>query len=357
MSVHVDFIGRLGNNLFQYSVGRIIAEHHGAALDCQQIPLHHDHPGNSLNVRGPAGLQDLSVAFPAAPMTIDGTRSSARRIEYIVGRTLGWQGQRLPLRSLLSAGFVPNIRLRGFFQRFEYLADYQSDIRKWLTPVDLVPRFHVASHDVVVNIRRGRDFSAFGWILPLSYYDCALRQIPNIGTVFVCGTGIDDNVRSALCGYAPIYFDGSPIETFCFMRRFRRHVLSNSTFSWWAAFLSNGNLLLGPHSRDGGAFAFTGYGDVDLDMRSHSYRPQSVGAFACTIATASFNGSSVSARTLELWCLACDIVGQPHEAASLKFDFSLTTSDRILGRVIEELEAAKAIDVMLAIHEPSARVH
>jgi hypothetical protein len=48
-------------------------------------------------------------------------------------------------------------------------------------------------------------------------------------------------------------------------------VLSNRTFAWWAAFLSDAAEIYAPRSPDGRAYSFTGFRDVDLHMREPRY--------------------------------------------------------------------------------------
>jgi hypothetical protein len=102
-------------------------------------------------------------------------------------------------------------------------------------------------------------------------YEQVLSSLRNVRRVFVCGTGVDDQARRLLSKYKPIYYDGAPIEHFFFMTRFNRIVLSNSTFAWWAAFLSDAEELYAPRAPGVNAFGFTGYKDVDLHMREPRY--------------------------------------------------------------------------------------
>ena len=143
--------------------------------------------------------------------------------------------------------------------------------------------FEVHSDDLLVNVRRGVDYGALGWTLPLSYYLGLLRDLPLPGRVYVCGTCIDDRMRAAFRRYSPIYCDDlAPMEQFVLMTRFNRIILSNSTFAWWAAFLSDAVELYAPRAAGGAmdrAFAFTGFREVDLHMREARYREVPVARF------------------------------------------------------------------------------
>ena len=96
------------------------------------------------------------------------------------------------------------------------------------------------------------------------------------GRVYVCGTCIDGNVRAALEQYNPIFYDGTPLEHFSFIRRFNRIILSNSTFAWWAAYLSDATEIFAPRISLDGVYSFSGCGDIDLTMRESRYHEYAV---------------------------------------------------------------------------------
>jgi hypothetical protein len=268
-------MGLLGNNLFQYAVARLIAEQHGLALECTNDPLRTPRAS-----RSPATLAALADRFPNAPLTLDGRDVPAPVIAYEMDANNPWNGQTFPFAAVLADPTLRQIRLRGYFQRFEYMADAQERVRQWfrLTPsgTTLVP----GPDDVLVNIRRDLDYAFRGWVLPLSYYTTALASLSRVGRVYVCGTGIDDDIRAGLAPYDPTYMAGMPIEHFETFLAFRRLVLSNSTFAWWGAFLSHAVEIYAPRSGDVRGFAFTGWEDVDLHMRQPRYRELLVPTFS-----------------------------------------------------------------------------
>ena len=289
MSVRVLHVGRLGNNLFQYALGRIIAEHHDYALECLNTRLEDFCPtGGVPKDLGPPGtmeylareygvgasgtLQDLGTGLFTNALAVAGRRVRAPVEDHCIALGGGWGGQTVDLEAVLADTRPRQIRLAGFFQRYEYYAAHRQRIRSWLQCRPVASPFGVRPHDVLVNLRRGADYDALNWTLPLSYYEQILAGLSRLGQVYVVGTGIDDHARKRLRPFHPIYYPGSVAAHFSFFRQFRRIVISNSTFAWWAAFLADAEEIHAPRSANPAVYAFTGFGDVDLHMREPRYR-------------------------------------------------------------------------------------
>jgi hypothetical protein len=269
MSVTVTLTGRLGNNLFQYAFARIVATRLGLALDCH------------VDRRGPwqrepssedSTLDRLARFFPNVRRRVDGARHVTPVQSFEIDKACSWRGQRVNLEDILADTRPRWIRLKGFFQRFEYFTNHHDDLRDWFRTTPLAGTLAPGPADVLLNVRRGGDYRSRGWLLPLTYYDRALDLVAPAGRVFVCGVGIDRDVQRHLAKFSPTYLAGSAIHQFAAIQRFNRIILSNSTFGWWAAYLSAATLIVGPRSSDGACYAFTGFGDVDLHMRQQRYR-------------------------------------------------------------------------------------
>jgi hypothetical protein len=132
MSVEVRFIGRLGNNLFQYAVARIIAEHHGFKLICKRMRrTTASCMGVPLNIGPAASLEGYSWYFPNAPFVIPGKEVVEPVDSYEVGKGRAWRGHTIDLQSILKNPAPRRIVLSGYFQRFEYIKPYEDRIRDW----------------------------------------------------------------------------------------------------------------------------------------------------------------------------------------------------------------------------------
>lgn len=104
--------------------------------------------------------------------------------------------------------------------------------------------------------------------LDKSYYSKAINYLNinfNLSKIFI----FTDNLNEFMHLYSDM-FDNSflvsadklnPIEEFELMRLCKAHVIANSTFSWWAAWLSNSKLIISPNFKKfsgEGAWGFTG---------------------------------------------------------------------------------------------------
>jgi hypothetical protein len=231
--VEVRYKARLGNNLFQYALGRILAEHLGFELRAAPIP---GFPNTAQQVRG------ACHEGPEEVLT----------------------GQRIDLAGVLANRSPRRIVLDGWFQRHEYYRPFREQIRSWLQfdAGILVP---AGPAGVVLNVRR-TDYVQLGWALPFSFYKEALERL-NVGggTIWI----VTDDHRDPFFrqfGPAVRFFHGTDLQQLLFMSRARQLVMSQSTFSWWPAFLGELETVICPDPSFG-AWSTQGEGEVRLIER------------------------------------------------------------------------------------------
>ncbi len=141
----------------------------------------------------------------------------------------------------------PPCVLRGYFETELYFSDCASDVQHaiQLPPLDDVLPAGLSRPIVGVSFRRG-DFNTSAGTLPLEYYEVALSSLckrVQPGTLMVFG---DDPVFNELAQpwlerFGPVVNGerptGDPLVALALLAACDHHVIANSTFSWWGAWL------------------------------------------------------------------------------------------------------------------------
>lgn len=217
--IEVRYKYRLGNCLFQYCLGRIIAQELGFALEAEDI-----------------------LGFPRTQEEVLGNRYG-HPYEVLTGYRVDFERlrtDRTPRRVILD----------GYFQRYEYYRPYREQIQSWLK---LSPAIQTPAPEkkLVLNVRR-KDYVGLGWALPFSYYEEAIQLAKAEGdNIWIVTDAPNDPFFNRFKSFRPNFFSGSPLEQLAFMIKSRRLVLSQSTFSWWAGFLGNQEEIYAPVPKQG----------------------------------------------------------------------------------------------------------
>ncbi|HUI80065.1 MAG TPA: alpha-1,2-fucosyltransferase [Bryobacteraceae bacterium] len=231
--VEIRYRDRLGNNLFQYCMGRMLAEGLGFALRADPIS-----------------------GFPNTRTSVEGARYEAP--EQVLS------GNRIDLAGLLADRSPRRVTLHGWFQRSEYYRPDRERIRHWLAfdpSIVSGPRAPVAVH-----VRR-TDVIRFDSALPFSYYEEALTQAAQgAGDVWITTDDPHDPFFKRFAAWRPKFHSGTAIEQLAFLSKAARLVMSASTFSWWAAFLGEPELVICPQPSIG---VWDGGGDISLIEPEH----------------------------------------------------------------------------------------
>lgn len=137
--------------------------------------------------------------------------------------------------------------LEGFFTSEKFFDTIAQDIRRQFEPAPFVSEYLNQKYGSLLNrqpcsihIRRG-DYSKLSWDFPmqsLEYYQHAIAQFPS-DTLFLIFS--DDII------WCRRHFTGAQFEfveneediiDLFLMSRCRHHIIANSTFSWWGAWLN-----------------------------------------------------------------------------------------------------------------------
>ncbi len=226
--VEVDLPGMLGNRLFAFCVGKIIAEKLGYDLYCPPI-----------------------WGFPNTYLYNNNRPSGAYPTEHIRA------GHDIDIEAITSDHRLRNIKLEGYFQRYRYFESYTEQIRNEWLKMDSSPAKQDPD-DIVIHIR-----SHYAYFVPFEYYEKALAST-SYNRVFICIDEPNDPFLENFKKYNPIVkstrslnqlmYSSVPwpeisrinLDDFLFITSFNKIILSQSTYAWWAGFLSDAQEIYAP---------------------------------------------------------------------------------------------------------------
>jgi hypothetical protein len=216
--VEVRYQARLGNNLFQYCFGRLLAERLGFELAAEPID---GFPGTAERVAG------VRVEGPEQRLT----------------------GQQVDLDAILADRTPRRLVVDGWFQRYDYYRPLRDQIRQWLA-FDSSVSGPAAPPDTVLHIRR-TDYVTLGWALPFSFYERAMERLSPSGPVWIVTDDPADPFFRRFESWRPRFANGTALEDLRLMCQARQIVMSQSTYSWWPTFLGTPGVVICPTSSFG----------------------------------------------------------------------------------------------------------
>ena len=239
---HLGRLGRLGNQMFQYASLRGIARNRGYDF-C--IPNHNQ------VVKDPYGFDlKIELFYPF-------------KMLYVLPHNI----------KLLDRGYAPvaeekhfhfdeilfnmcpdEITLAGFFQSEKYFAHIADEIRVDFSFKDEIlepckEMMGSVGEAISLHIRR-TDYlqNPNHTALDLNYYEEALKNFDTSLPVIIFSDDIE------WCREQEIFSDerfmlsesGDQYVDLCLMSLCKHHIIANSSFSWWGAWLSNSNQVIAP---------------------------------------------------------------------------------------------------------------
>jgi len=195
---------RLGNRLYMYAAGRLLAKKLGLAL-----------------------YSDSLEGFPKTNEPVDG--------EFIEGPVEKVNGAD-PIPSWPDVECLKGRRIEiehGFINSRYFMGD-RDLIKSWLSGP---PLMRVEPDDVLVSVRL-REFVQLGIALHPYYYTSVLERMA-FKKLYLMTDDPENPYLDCLSKYNPEVIPGYGPEHFFKALAFRRVVMSNSTFCWWHVFLSD----------------------------------------------------------------------------------------------------------------------
>ena len=259
--------GGLGNQLFQYAAARRLALLHGTELVVDPYWFDHCRPDETPR---PIELEKFAVDMRIA------TAAEQERWRPYRSRFGRFVQPFLPLKLFRESGFgvnhsvlkaPQNSYLFGFWQSSVYFQDIRSTLLNDFVPLNdpsdsdrevlsLISR----SNAVSVHVRRGdyvtlQSASAYHGICSLDYYRAALQYVVDRvadPVFFVFSDDPDWTSENLRFDHTTHYIRHNSADTafqdLRLMSKCNHHIIANSSFSWWGAWLSDDNqgLVIAP---------------------------------------------------------------------------------------------------------------
>jgi len=261
MKIIVREMGGLGNQLFQYAAGVYYSTRCQVPLLVAADPDPH---AASAGYPRPFQLSMFQIQAPIRPATkLERVLlTTNRRFRLVAAGLRGLLGAKLfeepePFRflpELPARKRASRVYLRAYWQAAGYAAGVESRLREELTlksqptgkNLEMLKRIAASPCPVSVHLRRG-DYrlGPHDLTLPMHYYEQAilsLRQRFSSPELFVFSDDIEFASQN-LSRVLPMHFVGhndefSAFEDLRLMAACRHHIIANSTFSWWGAWLN-----------------------------------------------------------------------------------------------------------------------
>lgn len=228
-------MGRLGNQMFQYASLKGITSNRGFEY-C--IPPPSSFGANDVNVKN--SNKNIYNVF------------NINTIQNITEfKTVNEEGHHF--NEDLFNNCEDNVNLYGYFQSEKYFVHIKDLLKKdFAFKKDIVDECRKNKSEepfISIHVRRGDYISlqSFHPVLPLEYYKTALTLLPDIrvlvfsdDTDWVKEQVLFQSDRFTICNYKDAE------KELCLMSLCDYHIICNSSFSWWGAWLSNSKKVIAP---------------------------------------------------------------------------------------------------------------
>ncbi len=270
--IRVIMLGRTANNLFQYALGRVLAERHG-------VPLLMD--ASWFDARGWASVSCLR-RLPLQARVVRRLPLAARALRRLCNKHY-WEFRGVPVLKEAAANHVFDPRLleaprssvlMGYFQTSLYFQGMEAVLREelrmdhlpWSAGTRRMEQRLAEGNSVAVHVRRD-DYTRNRClhICGIDYYRRSMDLLRSRHSGLRFHFFSDDpgwcheNFAADDCEVCDLpAAAGDPLHDLFLMSRARHHIIANSSYSWWAAWLAKSTaqeVLMPSVWFDGGIYA------------------------------------------------------------------------------------------------------
>jgi len=225
--ISVKLIGGLGNNMFQYALGRILAEEKNCNLNVEGIESLTQYFPNAVNITNKLELKGTTLYL--------GYNSKEKTIQHVdMSEAFNHDGP---------------IRLEGFFQKYQLYETYFEKIKHWFSYEESMFN-KPTDDDLVIHYRLG-DYITLNWnLLPEDFNEVIKSENIYYNKCYI----ITDDPQNALSQRLKTITNATilkqdELQDLTFMKYASKMIISHSSFSWWSAFLGNQKKVYVPLSK------------------------------------------------------------------------------------------------------------
>lgn len=257
--IYVKMMGGLGNQLFQYATWFSLSKQYGFdyCLDVSHYDVNHDHGGFRLDRLTLGGLP-----FCAA--------NTGNRFEQYISKLVSKQPSICRYlfpryvhegcfdKCVLQSDNLKKTYALGYWQSAEYFSQHHDALKELIKPVkisdpcyELAKNMTSVSQSLSIHIRRGdyvsnqAAYSTHG-VCSVSYYKNAVSKVLEIIPVDAVYVFSDDiewvkfQLADVLSLFKVVTFvsGNTQEEDLWLMSQAKHHIIANSSFSWWGAWLA-----------------------------------------------------------------------------------------------------------------------
>lgn len=254
--------GGLGNQLFEYVAALELACQRSSDVVVYGSETAIESLEHALGLTLARVEKRFDTSVPAV-LRPDATPAMVRLSIRMMGRAASWQSNLLRQSPTTSHDPPPSsygrlinskrpVVLDGYFQHPQYAARATQEVATALA--DRVTGAHVRPGTIGVHLRRG-DYVTLGYQLSIDFYETAVTQIDPKHRCSVLVASDDRMAAAHLCdrlqalGWQAELAEGTrePHEDMLTLASCQHYVMSNSTYSWWAA--NVGDIVWSGHGR------------------------------------------------------------------------------------------------------------
>ena len=225
----IGYSGRLGNQMFQYAALRALSLRTGYEMFLpNHTTIKHDGCYDMTNNKWIEYKLDLLDCFDLSYPILDDSLPNQ------------YQEQTFEFESFTTSD---NTSIEGYFQSYKYFEDFKQEILNDFTFKNHILEKCLAqisnyTNPVAIHIRRGDYVNHPGlWNITPEYIQEALSYFSDDEYTFLI---FSDDIEwcKQIFPEGVVFIEGNQFEDLCLMSLCDHNVISNSSYSWWGAYLN-----------------------------------------------------------------------------------------------------------------------